>query len=108
MKKEARSRKPGARMSALVVVTGLVCFGAINPVEWTLSSDVLKAALGATVPLRLTAKIDEGWHIYSVTTPPPTLPLQIKIDDAAAHVFQPKPTRDQLLGVEAEFYEKEA
>jgi thiol:disulfide interchange protein DsbD len=97
-------------MSALVFATGLVCFGAINPVEWTLSSDVLKAAPGATIPLRLTAKIDEGWHIYSVTTPPPTIPVQIKFGDDAAHVFQPVPEKkhDDVLGVDAEFYEKEA
>ena len=82
-----------ARISALVVVTGLVCFGAINPVQWTLSSDVLKAAPGSTIPLRLTAKIDDGWHIYSVTTPPPTIPVQIKFGDDAAHVFQPVPKR---------------
>src|ERR1700730_19447070 len=110
MKKEARSRKPGARMSALVVVTGLVCFGAINPVEWSLGSDVLKAAPGAIVPLRLTAKIDEGWHIYSVTTPPPTIPVQIKFGADPAHVFQPVPEKkyDDALAANAEFYEKEA
>jgi thiol:disulfide interchange protein len=97
-------------MWALVVVTGLLCFGAINPVEWTLSSDVLKAAPGATIPLRLTAKIDNGWHIYSVTTPPPTIPVQIKFGDDAAHVFQPAPEKkyDEALAANAEFYEKEA
>ncbi len=109
MKEEvASSQQPVARIAVLAVLFGATCFGALDPVSWTLSSDVSKAAPGATVPLRLTAKIDEGWHIYAVTTPPPTLPLQIKIDDAPAHVFQAKPTRDQLLGVEAEFYEKEA
>jgi len=110
MKEVARSQEPVARMSALVLVSGLVCFGAINPVEWTLSSDVLKAAPGATVPLRLTAKIDDGWHIYSVTTPPPTIPVQIKFGDDAAHVFQPVPEKkyDDALGANAEFYEKEA
>jgi thiol:disulfide interchange protein DsbD len=93
-----------------VFVTGVVCFGALNPVEWTLGSDVLKAAPGATIPLRLTAKIDEGWHIYSVTTPPPTIPVTIKVGDAAAHVFQPKPEEkyDEVLGAKAQFYEKEA
>lgn len=97
-------------MSALVVVTALACFGAINPVAWSLSSDVSRAAPGATIPLRLTAKIDDGWHIYSVTTPPPTIPVQIKIGEEAAHVFQPAPERkyDEALAANAEFYEKEA
>jgi thiol:disulfide interchange protein len=106
----ASSQKPVARMSALVLVSGLVCFAAINPVEWTLSSDVLKAAPGATIPLRLTAKIDDGWHIYSVTTPPPTIPVQIKFGDDPPHVYQPAPEKkyDDALAANAEFYEKEA
>src|ERR1019366_6180835 len=110
MKEVASSQKPVARMWALVFATALVCFGAINPVEWTLSSDVLKAAPGSTIPLRLTAKIDDGWHIYSVTTPPPTIPVQIKFGDDPAHVFQPQPERkyDDALAANAEFYEKEA
>ena len=110
MKEVASSQKPVARMWALEVLTALVCFGAINPVEWTLSSVVLKAAPGATIPLRLTAKIDDGWHIYSVTTPPPTIPVQIKFGDVAAHVFQPVPEKkyDEALAANAEFYEKEA
>jgi thiol:disulfide interchange protein DsbD len=104
-----RSQESGVRIAALLL-TGLSCFGAINPVEWTLSSDVLKAAPGATIPLRLTAKIDDGWHIYSVTTPPPTIPVQIKFGDDPAHVFQPQPERkyDDALAANAEFYEKEA
>jgi len=89
---------------------GVSCFGALNPVEWTLTSDVLKAAPGATIPLRLTAKIDEGWHIYSATTPPPTIPVTITLGGARAHVFQPKPEQkyDDALAANAEFYEKEA
>jgi thiol:disulfide interchange protein len=110
MKRVASSQQPVARVSALVFVTGVVCFGALNPVEWTLGSDVVKAAPGATIPLRLTAKIEEGWHIYSVTTPPPTIPVTITVGDAAAHIFQPKPEEkyDEVLGAKAQFYEKEA
>ncbi len=69
--------KSSVKLTALTLMLGVSCFGAINPVSWTLTSDVTKAAPGATVPLKLTAKIDEGWHIYSVTTPPPTNPLKI-------------------------------
>lgn len=106
----ARSQQPGARITLLFLWVATGCFAAINPVSWTLTSDVSKAVPGATIPLRLTAKIDEGWHIYSVTTPPPTIPVSIKFGDAPAHVFQPKPQQkhDEVLGVDAEFYEKEA
>src|SRR5271169_6277701 len=98
MKTGVRSQESGVRIAALALITGAVCFGALDPVSWTLGSDVLKGAPGSTVPLRLTAKIDDGWHIYSVTTPAPTPAIQIKVDDAAAQVLQGKPIRDQLLG----------
>jgi thiol:disulfide interchange protein DsbD len=95
---------------ALALFAGAVCSAAIDPVSWTLSSDATKAAPGATVALRLTAKIDSGWHIYSVTTPPPTIPLTVKFGDEAAHVYQPKPEEkfDEALGAKAQFYENEA
>src|ERR1700678_3264398 len=102
--------KTGLRLAGLALLVSAVCFGAIDPVSWTLSSDVLKASPGATIPLRLTAKIDDGWHIYSATTPPPTIPLKITIGDAPVHGFQPKPEEkfDEALGAKAQFYEKEA
>jgi thiol:disulfide interchange protein len=109
MKTGDRSQKSGVSIAALVLLTGAVCFGALDPVSWTLGSDVLKAAPGATIPLRLTAKIDDGWHIYSATTPPPTIPVRITFGETAAHIFQPKPEQkyDDALGANAEFYEKE-
>src|SRR5258708_2715548 len=101
MKTVASSLQPVARIAALVILASAVCFAApLNPVEWTLTSDALKAAPGSIVALRMTAKIDAGWHIYSVTTPPPTIPVQIKFGEAAAHVYQPKPEQkfDDALG----------
>jgi thiol:disulfide interchange protein len=82
-----------------------------DPVQWSLSSDVAKAPPGSTVTLRLTAKIDSGWHIYSLTrsshddAPNPTT---IALDDAAAvessEIHQPAPIRkaDPTLGYEIE------
>src|SRR5579872_3882965 len=109
MKAEVRSQESGVKIAALLLLLGSVCFGALDPVSWTLSSDVLKAAPGATIPLRVTAKIDDGWHIYAVTTPPPRN-VKITIGDSAVHVFQPKPEQkfDEVLGEKVEFYEKEA
>lgn len=110
MKQAARSQKPGARIAVLLMAAAAVASAALNPVSWTLSSDVSKAAPGSTIALRLTAKIDDGWHIYSVTTPPPTIPLKVSIADGSAHVFQPAPEKkyDDALAANAEFYEKEA
>jgi thiol:disulfide interchange protein len=110
MKEEvASSQQPVARIAALMLFMASACFGALDPVSWTVSSDVSKAAPGATVPLRLTAKIDDGWHIYSVGTPEPRN-VKITFGGAAAHVFQPKPQQkyDEVLEANTEFYEKEA
>ncbi len=110
MNEGVRSQKSGVRIAALAILAATACFAAINPVEWSLSSDVSKAAPGSTIPLKLTAKIDEGWHIYSVTTPPPTIPVTVKFGEVPAHIFQPVPERkhDDVLGVNVELYEKEA
>lgn len=83
----------------------------LDPVQWSLSSDVGKAPPGATVPLKLTAKLEEGWHLYSPTTPPggPN-PTTIALADQQAKVFEPKPERkfDPNFGIDTETYEKEA
>ncbi len=59
----------------------------------------------------LTAKIDDGWHIYSRHYASADDSVsRLRLDDPAAHVFQPKPEEkfDEALGANAEFYEKEA
>jgi thiol:disulfide interchange protein len=108
MTKGVRSQKSGVRIAALTLLAGTVCLAALNPVEWTLGSDALTAAPGSTIPLRLTAKIDEGWHIYAVTST--VNPLKITFGDASIHVFQPKPQQkyDDVLAANVEFYEKDA
>ncbi|MBV8842851.1 MAG: thioredoxin family protein [Bryobacterales bacterium] len=65
-------------------------------VHWSLSSDTPKAAPGSTVVLKLTAKIDPGWHMYSLTTTPPDGPnaTTVTLADNPAidsiQVYQPK------------------
>jgi thiol:disulfide interchange protein len=78
-------------------------------VQWTLTSDVAKAPPGSTVPLKLTAKIESGWHMYSMTTPPggprkTTIALEPDPSLDAATIYQPKPERkfDQVFNVDTE------
>ncbi|HML17082.1 MAG TPA: protein-disulfide reductase DsbD N-terminal domain-containing protein, partial [Bryobacteraceae bacterium] len=87
----------------------------LDPVQWTLSSSVDKAPPGATVTLQLTAKLDEGWHLYSLTTPkggpiPTTAALAESPAIASSKLFEPKPERkfDPNFGVDTETYQKEA
>ncbi len=78
-------------------------------VQWTLTSDVAKAPPGSTVPLKLTAKIESGWHMYSMTTPPggpkkTTVALEPDPSLDVASIYQPKPERkfDQVFNVDTE------
>jgi thiol:disulfide interchange protein len=81
-----------------------------DPVQWSLSSDVTKAPPGSTVTLRLTAKIDSGWHLYSLTKLPDIIPTTISFADAPAvesfEVQQPKPVvkNEPLFGHDVEMY----
>src|SRR6266446_5177103 len=70
----------------------------LDPVQWTLTSDVAKAPPGSTVPLKLTAKLEPGWHLYSLTTPPggPIPTTAVLADNASVEkvvLYQPKPER---------------
>src|SRR5271154_1604332 len=85
-----------------------------DPVQWTLSSDVSKAAPGAIVPLRLTATLLPGWHLYSLSPAADIIPTTVVFADSAAlesaTVYQPKPDKkvDPVLGHEIETYTGEA
>ena len=41
-----------------------------NPITWTLAPGPKQAKPGQKFDLELTAKIDEGWYLYSTTQPP--------------------------------------
>jgi|SRR5579863_478572 len=85
-----------------------------DPVQWTLASDVAKAAPGAMVPLRLTAKIEPGWHLYSLTPTEDVIPTTVAFAESfaleSAAVYQPKPEKkvDPVLKHEVETFSGEA
>ncbi|MEJ7604695.1 MAG: hypothetical protein WKF37_00095 [Bryobacteraceae bacterium] len=58
-------------MTTALLLAGPFCIWGqkLNPVQWTLTLEPATAAAGAPVLGRLTAKLDPGWHIYSLTTP---------------------------------------
>src|SRR5574341_973377 len=86
----------------------------LDPVQWSMSSSVEVAPAGATVPLRLTAKIDPGWHLYSLTLPKELLPTTMTLAENTAldsyTVYQPRPARamDPNLKAEVETFANEA
>jgi len=86
----------------------------LDPVQWSLASDTTKAPPGSTVTLKLTAQLQEGWHLYSPTTPPggptpTTLALASNPVVASTKIYQTNPTRkfDQNFGIDTETFEKE-
>jgi thiol:disulfide interchange protein len=87
-----------------------------DPVQWTLSSDAAKAAPGAVVLLHLTAKLEPGWHLYSLSPTPENIPIPTTVafaDSPAVEsfaVYQPKPEKrlEPLFGYEVETFVDEA
>jgi thiol:disulfide interchange protein len=86
-----------------------------NPVQWTFTPDSMSAAPGATVPAKITAKLEDGWHIYALTNPEggPT-PTTIKVNPAspavaAIRLYQPKPETkfDPNFNMNVEAFEHE-
>ena len=86
----------------------------LDPIQWTLTSEVTKAPAGATVPLHLKATFQEGWHLYSLTTPaggpiPTTAALAENPAVKAVKLYQPPPIRqlDKNFNLDTETFEKE-
>src|SRR5262249_32400141 len=85
----------------------------LDPIQCSLSSDTPKAPPGSTVALKLTAKLEEGWHLYSLTTPkggpiPTTASLTENPAIAGFKIYQPKPERrfDPNFNLDTETFEK--
>jgi thiol:disulfide interchange protein len=105
-----------SRIAGLAVCVATVAFAQarVDPVKWSMTSTAEVARPGATIPLRLTAKIDPGWHLYSLTIPKHLLPTTLKVTDNPAlesyKVYQPHPVRamDPNLKEEVETYSNQA
>lgn len=102
-------------LPSLVVLFATVASGQrLDPVHWTLSSDVEKASPGAAIPLRLTANLDPGWHLYSLTTPkggpiPTTAEFLENPALEKAVLYEPKPERkfDPNFNLDTETFAEE-
>ena len=87
----------------------------LNPVQWSFSLEPDRAAPGGSVLGRLTARIDPGWHLYSLSTPKggpiaTTVALAPHAAVSGVKIHQPKPARnfDPNFKLDTESYEKRA
>jgi thiol:disulfide interchange protein DsbD len=84
-----------------------------NHVNWSLEVTPASAPPGAKVLARLRAKIDPGWHLYSLSTPPPPVATTIQLAPNSAvsivRVLQPAPILkfDPNFNAKTETYEGE-
>jgi thiol:disulfide interchange protein DsbD len=98
-------------MALWTVVAALALLG-LKPVTWCGDVAPAQVAAGGIVSVRLTAAIDEGWHLYS-TTQPPGGPVPTRIAVASPRfsldgsLAFPKPTvhADPNFGINVETYE---
>lgn len=101
------------RLTVCLVLLGWAAYGQ-NPVQWTLAPDQAKVPPGSRITAKLTAKLDPGWHFYSLTTPPPPIATTIRMGENPSvqkfEVYQPKPERkfDPNFGSEVEWFDGEA
>jgi len=66
-----------------------------DPVQWKLEIEPARVAPGGKALARFTAAIEDGWHLYSPTTPPGPIPTELGLADAPgaklARLLQPRP-----------------
>ncbi len=85
-------------------------FGQDQHVAWTLSVEPQAAPPGGKVLVRMAGHIDDGWHLYSMSSPAAT-PTRIQLAPSPAvekfRALQPKPTRafDANFNSDTETYE---
>jgi thiol:disulfide interchange protein len=103
------------RIAGLVVCCAAIAPAQIpDPVQWSMTSTADVAKPGSTVPLRLTAKIQPGWHLYSLTIPKHLIPTKLTLVDnptvESYTIYEPQPVRkfDPNLNEDSETYLNQA
>jgi thiol:disulfide interchange protein len=84
----------------------------LDPIQWALTADSSRAPAGSSVTLHLKATFQEGWHLYSLTTPkggpiPTTAELTENLAIAGSKLYQPPPVRkfDPNFSLDTETFE---
>jgi thiol:disulfide interchange protein/peroxiredoxin len=101
------------RLSAAIIISAFAAHAQTQHVAFSLDAQPDQVAPGGKALLRITAKIDPGWHIYSGSSPA-GIPISFQLAPGSAidkvRTFQapPKKAYDANFGSETETYEGEA
>ncbi len=86
----------------------------LDPIQWSMTSASARVPAGSSVTLHLKATFQEGWHLYSLTTPkggpiPTTAELAESPAVESSKVYQPPPIRkfDGNFNLDTEIFETE-
>jgi thiol:disulfide interchange protein len=72
---------------------------------WTFQAEPATAPPGATIRVRAAVHIEEGWHLYSASSPS-GIPATFTVSpETLTRVLQPPPKKGLVLGEQAEIYE---
>ncbi len=100
-------------MMRAILLAGVAVAAAQNPVTWSLTRDGNGAvAPGKTITLVVTAQIETGWSLYSITQPPGG-PIPTRLSMPAGQPFAqegaivsdpPERKRDETFDMEVEYH----
>lgn len=84
-----------SRAGLLLLVVASASAQRYDPVQWSLHLEQAKAPPGAKVLARLEATIEDGWYLYSATTPKGPVPTNLSLLEnhsiAGYRIYQPPP-----------------
>jgi len=107
------SRYPGRVVVLVLFLTCPLYAQRADPVNWSLILEPASAAPESRILAKLTAKIDSGYHLYSLTTPPGPIPTTVVVQEnpalAGHEIYQPQPhvAFDPNFNANSETFEKE-
>jgi len=102
---------PAPLFALLMAIVGIASGQALDPVKWSLTVEPATAPPGARILAHLTATIEPGWHLYGLSTPPPSRPTTIKLpgyDTLKIYNQEPKRAFDKNFDIETQTYEGKA
>lgn len=93
----------------LFVLAGVMAHAQkLDPVKWSMTAQ----RAGGTVLATITAEIEPGWHLYSLSSPKPSIATSVKLigSDAPVKLYQRAAEKqiDPFLSIEVEYFASRA